>query len=145
MTDTPETPKPTSLTDTVTGLVGAYFGSQNIHVDEIPRLFQTIEQAVLSIGKAAAEPVADTKLSASEIKKSITPDGITSFLDGKVYKSLKRHLTTRGLTPAEYRQKYGLPVDYPMVAANYAAQRSELAKSMGLGQQRTKTAARRAA
>jgi predicted transcriptional regulator len=79
------------------------------------------------------------------IRKSVTPDHIISLEDGKAYKSLKRHLTTRGLTPVEYRQKWGLPSDYPMVAPNYAAQRSELAKATGLGQQRRRAAAEKRA
>ncbi len=76
---------------------------------------------------------------------SITPDAIISLIDGKPYKSLKRRLTKQGLSPAEYRERYGLPRDYPMVAASYAAKRSELAKSIGLGQQRQKGAATSAA
>jgi predicted transcriptional regulator len=68
------------------------------------------------------------------IKKSITPDHLISLEDGQKYKSLKRHLSTRGMTPDEYRAKWGLPRDYPMVAANYSAQRSQLAKALGLGQ-----------
>ena len=67
------------------------------------------------------------------IKRSVTPDFLISLEDGKQYKSLKRHLAGRGLTPDQYRDKWGLPRDYPMVAANYAAQRSELAKKIGLG------------
>lgn len=67
------------------------------------------------------------------IKKSITPDYLVSLEDGRRYKSLKRHLSGRGLTPEGYRAKYGLPADYPMVSPNYAKQRSELAKTMGLG------------
>ena len=74
------------------------------------------------------------------VKKSVTPDAIISLIDGKPYKSLKRHLTKQGLTPAEYRQRYGLSKDYPMVAAAYAAKRSELAKASGLGQQRRNAA-----
>jgi predicted transcriptional regulator len=68
------------------------------------------------------------------IKKSVTPDYIISLEDGHKYKSLKRHLSTRGMTPDDYRAKWGLPRDYPMVAASYSAQRSQLAKSLGLGQ-----------
>lgn len=67
-------------------------------------------------------------------KKAIKPDGIISFEDGKSYKSMKRHLTGRGLTPQQYREKWGLPKEFPMVAPNYAAARSELAKRLGLGQ-----------
>jgi predicted transcriptional regulator len=72
--------------------------------------------------------------SASEIRKSARPDGIVSFLDGKTYKTLKRHLTSHGLDPKAYRERYGLPADYPMVASAYAEQRSALAKAIGLGQ-----------
>lgn len=68
-----------------------------------------------------------------QIKKSITPEGLISFMDGKRYKTLKRHLTTHGLSPESYRVRFGLPHDYPMVASDYAAQRSALAKSIGLG------------
>ncbi|HZA91960.1 MAG TPA: MucR family transcriptional regulator, partial [Gemmatimonadales bacterium] len=75
------------------------------------------------------------------IKKSITPDFLISLEDGKRYKSLKRHLTGRGLTPEQYREKWGLPRDYPMVAPNYAKQRSELARASGLGQVRRNRAA----
>ena len=66
-------------------------------------------------------------------RQSIRPDGLVSFEDGRTYKSLKRHLTVRGLTPAQYRQKWGLPPDYPMVAASYSAARAELARAIGLG------------
>ena len=79
------------------------------------------------------------------VRKSVTPDFLISLEDGKPYKSLKRHLTRLGLTPQAYREKWGLPPDYPMVAANYALQRSELAKSMGLGEKRRKQTAAEAA
>jgi predicted transcriptional regulator len=85
-------------------------------------------------------PKAEKPIPAFPVKKSITPDHIISLEDGKPYKSLKRHLSGRGLTPAEYRAKWGLPSDYPMVSPNYAKARSELAKSLGLGQQRRKRA-----
>jgi predicted transcriptional regulator len=76
------------------------------------------------------------------IKKSITPDYIVSLEDGRQYKSLKRHLAGRGLTPEQYRRKWGLAGDYPMVAPNYAKQRSELAKAAGLGRKREETPVR---
>ena len=87
-----------------------------------------------SVGQpvAAAEPEAP-KPDKAAIRKSMSPDFLTSFLDGRKYKSLKRHLSTKGMTPDEYRTRYGLPKDYPMVASNYSAQRSELARSLGLG------------
>jgi predicted transcriptional regulator len=84
----------------------------------------------------APAPEAEKPVPAVAIKKSVTPDYIISLEDGRQYKSLKRHLSGRGLTPAEYRTKWGLPHDYPMVAPNYAAQRSEMAKAIGLGRKR---------
>ncbi len=99
--------------------------------------------AVLSgFGKPAAAPEEDHKVLRRSIRKSVTPDHIISFLDGRPYKTLKRHLTTRGYTPDEYRKEFGLGHDYPMVSARYAAHRSELAKSLGLGQIRSEQAQR---
>lgn len=92
-------------------------------------------------GSAAPAPTGTAKLTAAEIRKSITPDHLISFEDGKRYKTLRRHLTLRGLTPEQYRTKHGLPADYPMTSATYSAQRSELARALGLGQQRRKTPA----
>ncbi len=74
------------------------------------------------------------KLSAAQIRKSVRYDGIVSFIDGKTYKTLKRHLTKHGLDPQSYRDRYGLPADYPMVTASYSEQRSALAKAIGLGE-----------
>jgi predicted transcriptional regulator len=75
------------------------------------------------------------------VRRSVTPDYLISLEDGRQYKSLKRHLASRGMTPDEYRAKWGLPKDYPMVAANYAAMRADLAKRIGLGQSRRKAVA----
>ena len=88
--------------------------------------------------RTPAEParVELEKPTPAQIRKSITHDGLVSFVDGKTYKTLKRHLTGAGLDPASYRQRYGLPSDYPMTAPSYSEQRSALAKSLGLGQQR---------
>ena len=80
----------------------------------------------------ATEPEVE-KTTAAQVRRSVTPYGIVSFLDGKTYKTLKRHLRTYGLDPNSYRARFGLPVEYPMVAPEYAARRSELAKSIGLG------------
>ena len=82
------------------------------------------------------------KPGAAQVRKSVRQDGIVSFIDGKTYKTLKRHLTSHGLDPRAYRDRYGLPADYPMVAPNYAAARSHLAKQMGLGQQRRRSSRR---
>ena len=99
--------------------------------------------AGLSHAAAAAAPAVE-KLTPSQIRKSITPDALISFIDGKPYKTLKRHLTGNGMTIEEYRERYGLPRDYPSTAASYSAQRSALAKSLGLGQQRRKAATKTA-
>lgn len=79
------------------------------------------------------ETLADARRAAVDVRKSIMPDALVSFEDGKLYKTLKRHLAGRGLTPAAYREKWGLPPDYPMVAPNYSAVRSALARANGLG------------
>ncbi len=81
----------------------------------------------------AASPAHGDTPSPAEIRKSVRPDGLVSFLDGRSYKTLKRHLTAYVLTPERYRERFGLPADYPLVAAGYAAQRSALAKAIGLG------------
>ena len=95
--------------------------------------------ALVKAPAAAAEPEKPNLVPAVPIKKSVTPDYIISLEDGKKFKSLKRHLRTQyKMTPEQYREKWGLPPDYPMVAPNYAAARSQLAKQMGLGQQRRK-------
>jgi predicted transcriptional regulator len=86
-----------------------------------------------STTKLANAPVAVDKPSSAQILKSVQQDGIVSFVDGKSYKMLKRHLTANGFGPQSYREYYGLPVDYPMVAHSYAERRSVLAKAIGLG------------
>ena len=93
-----------------------------------------VHKALGSVGQpaVAAEPEAP-KPDKAAIRKSMSSDFLTSFIDGRKYKSLKRHLSTKGLSPDEYRIRYGLPKDYPMVAPSYSAQRSELARSLGLG------------
>jgi len=93
----------------------------------------------VKVANGAAAPAAEAPKPAVSVRKSVTPDYIICLDDGKKFKSLKRHLRTRyNLTPEQYREKWGLPSDYPMVAPNYAKARSELAKEMGLGQQRRK-------
>ncbi|ACA21137.1 transcriptional regulator, MucR family [Methylobacterium sp. 4-46] len=128
----------------VSDIVSAFVSHNNVPVAELPNLIRGVYESLGSLGKPVEpEPVKLTP--PVPIKKSITPDAIISLEDGRSYKSLKRHLRTRGLTPDEYRKKWGLPPDYPMVAPNYAAQRSELAKSLGLGQNRRRAAAEKRA
>ena len=101
--------------------------------------------ALVTVATGTAEPAAEARKPAVPIRRSITPDYIICLDDGKKFKSLKRHLRTQyDLTPEQYRERWGLPSDYPMVAPNYAKARSELAKEMGLGQQRRKRPSGRA-
>ncbi|PIK71082.1 MucR family transcriptional regulator [Methylobacterium frigidaeris] len=117
-------------------IVSSYVANNNLQVADLPGLIASVHASLAALGQPAAPAVEETRATPAQIRKSVTPDHLISFLDGKPYRSLKRHLTSQGLTPAEYRQKFGLPHDYPMVAASYAAQRSALAKSLGLGQRR---------
>ena len=118
-------------------IVAAYVSNNPVPAAELPALIAKVHAALAGLsgpGPAAAEPEAEVEQpTPSQIRRSITDAGIVSFIDGKPYKTLKRHLTKHGLTPQGYRQRYGLPADYPMVAPGYAAQRSALAKEIGLG------------
>ena len=124
--------------DLTAELVSAYISNNSVRPAELGELIVTVHQALKSLGEPA-EPAVEQldKPTLAQIKKSITPEGLISFMDGKAYKTLKRHLTANGLDLHTYRERYGLPKDYPSVAANYAARRSELAKSIGLGQLRS--------
>ena len=122
-------------------IVSAYVSNNSVPASELPTLLSSIYAALTkTVQTQSQEPQAELT-PAVPFKKSVTADAIISLEDGKKFKSLKRHLMTdHGLTPQEYRQKWGLPRDYPMVAPTYAAARSELAKQMGLGQSRRKAA-----
>jgi len=113
-------------------IVAAFVSNNKLSPSEVPQLILSVHKALMEAGAPTAEPD-PAPTPAVSIKKSITPDHLISLEDGKKYKSLKRHLTSRGMTPDEYRTKWGLPKDYPMVAASYSAQRSNLAKTLGLG------------
>jgi predicted transcriptional regulator len=120
-------------------IVSAYVSNNSVPSGDLPSLISDVHLALLKVGNGAAEAPAEAPKPAISIKKSITPDYIICLEDGKKFKSLKRHLRTQyNMTPEQYREKWGLPADYPMVAPNYAKARSELAKEMGLGQQRRK-------
>ena len=118
-------------------IAAAYVSANSVQAAELPSLIRTIYSALLEVsGVVGAAPEAAPEPAVS-IKKSVTADYIICLEDGKKFKSLKRHLRTRyTMTPDEYRSKWGLPHDYPMVAPNYAKERSNLAKRMGLGQTR---------
>ncbi|WP_414476482.1 MucR family transcriptional regulator [Microvirga sp. M2] len=123
-------------------IVSAYVSNNSVPAAELPVLLSSVYAALTKTGQGPSqEPPAELAPSVP-VKKSVTPDAIICLEDGKKFKSLKRHLrTTYDMTPEQYRAKWSLPADYPMVAPNYAKARSELAKSMGLGQQRKKGAA----
>ncbi|MEM1045206.1 MAG: MucR family transcriptional regulator [Pseudomonadota bacterium] len=126
-----------SLVDLTADIVSAYVSNNAVASADLPTLISDVYAALQRTETDAAEPEPEPAKPAVPIKKSIHPDYIVCLEDGKKFKSLKRHLRTHyNLTPEEYREKWGLPTDYPMVAPNYAAARSELAKKMGLGQQR---------
>jgi predicted transcriptional regulator len=127
-----ETPGEDSLTQQTVDIVSAYVANNNVRTEDLAGLISTVRAALGNAGTTPAAP--ERPEPPMPWKKAIKPDGIISFEDGKSYKSMKRHLTGRGLTPQQYREKWGLPRDFPMVAPNYAAARSELAKKLGLGQ-----------
>ena len=121
------------LTTLTADIVSAYVTRNSVPVGDLPMLIASTHMALTKLG-APTEPAKEERPTPPvPIKKTVNPDYLISLEDGKSYKSLKRHLKTRGLTPDQYRQKWGLPHDYPMICSNYAAQRSELAKSIGLG------------
>ncbi|MEZ5957900.1 MAG: MucR family transcriptional regulator [Hyphomonadaceae bacterium] len=118
-------------------IAAAYVSANPVQPQDIPALIRTVHGALLEVAGVASPAPEATPEPAVSIKKSVTADFIICLEDGKKFKSLKRHLRTRyGMTPDEYRAKWGLPHDYPMVAPNYAKERSNLAKRMGLGQTR---------
>jgi predicted transcriptional regulator len=122
-------------------IVSAYVSNNHIQPAELTALISSVHAAVGGLGKAAesAEPPVERPTPA-QIKKSITPDALISFLDGKRYKTLKRHLTKHGLDPASYRERFGLPHDYPLTATRYSEARSSLARTLGLGRKRAEAA-----
>jgi len=118
-------------------IVAAYVSANQVAPQELPGLIRTVHTALGDVAGTPAASAEATQEPAVAIKKSVTPDYIICLEDGKKFKSLKRHLRTRyNMSPEEYRAKWGLPHDYPMVAPNYAKERSNLAKRMGLGQAR---------
>ena len=126
-----------NLIDLTADIVSAYVANNTVASSDLPKLINDVYGALFQTENVASEPEPEPLKPAVTIKKSVTPDYIICLEDGKKFKSLKRHLRTQyDMTPEEYREKWDLGPDYPMVAPNYAAARSELAKKMGLGQQR---------
>jgi predicted transcriptional regulator len=123
------------LVSLTSGIVAAYLSVNAVSPGDIPALIATVHRALAVAGEPEAAPAdLPAKRTAAQIRKSITPDALISFEDGRAYKTLKRHLTTHGLTIADYKVKWGLPRDYPTTAPSYSARRSAMAKAAGLGQ-----------
>jgi predicted transcriptional regulator len=118
-------------------IVSAYVSNNPVASSDIPALINQVHSALVRVSNGDVQSSGEPLKPAVPVKRSINPDYIVCLEDGKKFKSLKRHLRTQyEMTPEQYREKWGLPHDYPMVAPNYAAARSQLAKQMGLGQQR---------
>lgn len=129
------------ITDMVVEIVSAYVSNNSVPAAEVSALIQSVHGALSTLSQSTAPAAESAKAPAVSIRKSIGDDYIICLEDGRRFKSLKRHLASRyNLTPEEYRAKWNLPKDYPMVAPAYAAARSNLAKQMGLGQGGRKSA-----
>jgi predicted transcriptional regulator len=137
--DQPE--QPLDFASITADIVSSYVANNSVHRGDLPTVIASVHAALLGLTTPKQEE-SDKPQPAVSIRKSITPDFLISLEDGKKYKTLKRHLGKLGLTAEEYRAKWGLPADYPMVAPNYALRRSELARSSGLGQQRRRATAK---
>lgn len=124
------------LAELTADVVSAFVSNNAVNSAALPEIIASVHAALTALHLPAPAPEAERPVPAVPVKKSITADYLISLEDGRRYKSLKRHLGGRGLSPDQYRAKWGLPSDYPMVAPNYAKQRSELARSMGLGRKR---------
>ncbi|TAL78240.1 MAG: MucR family transcriptional regulator [Beijerinckiaceae bacterium] len=125
-------------------IVSAYVSNNSVPASDLPALINEVHSALLRVTSGQVIAVPETPKPAVSPKKSITNEHIVCLEDGRKFKSLKRHLRTQyNMSPDEYREKWNLPPDYPMVAPNYAKARSNLAKQMGLGQQRRRTGAKR--
>jgi predicted transcriptional regulator len=129
----PDTQEATDLLELTTEIVSSHVANNSVAVQDLPDLIRQVYGTLSTIEQAPAAQ-ADRPQPAVPVKKSVTPDFIICLEDGRKLKMLKRHLKTAyNMTPEEYRERWGLPADYPMVAPNYARQRSNLAKKIGLG------------
>ena len=124
---------PSELLSLTTNIVAAHVSNNSVAVTDLPQLIKDVYETLSGVG-AGGERTTERPTPAVPVKKSVMPDYIVCLEDGKKLKMLKRHLKTAyNMTPEEYRERWGLPSDYPMVAPNYAKQRSKLAKQIGLG------------
>ena len=134
--------KSTETVELAASIVSAYVGNNHVAVVDLPAVIASVFGALTSLGSSVPAPPKEAapQTPAVSVKKSVTPEYIICLEDGKQFKSMKRHLATKfGLTPDEYRRKWSLPSDYPMVAAGYATKRSELALALGLGRKKSET------
>ena len=135
---------PIDFVELTADFVSAYVANNSVPVPDLPSLLSGVHAALAGLGHATVTSEPEfKKATPAQIKKSITPDALISFIDGKPYKTLKRHLTGNGMTIEQYRQRYGLPPDYPTTASNYSAMRAEFARNAGLGHKRRGPAAKR--
>ncbi|MHB2265053.1 Ros/MucR family transcriptional regulator [Aliihoeflea sp. PC F10.4] len=144
-----ETTKSAPATDEIisrtTEIVSAFVSNNPIPAGDVPGFIATVHSMLKTLSSPSEVAPETVQQPAVNPKKSITPDYLISLEDGKQYRTLKRHLTAHGMTPDEYREKWSLPFDYPMVAPSYAAARSVMAKEIGLGRKSgNNTAAKRA-
>lgn len=124
-----------AIIEMTTDIVSAYVGNNSVASADLPSLIQNVHRALTGVATGTETVEVAPKEPAVPLKRSITPDYLVCLEDGRKFKSLKRHLRTKyNMSPEEYRAKWGLAKDYPMVAPNYAKARSDLAKQMGLGQ-----------
>ena len=128
-----ETEHGTPMIQHTVKVVASYLSNNSIDLADVPKIISVVHKALLVIDPAVGDAAAARPAPPVPVRKSVFDDYLVSLEDGRRYRSLKRHLSGRGLTPEQYRQKWNLAHDYPMVAPNYAKLRSELAKSMGLG------------
>jgi predicted transcriptional regulator len=136
-----DTPANGNFIELTAEIVSAYVSNNTVAAGEIPALISQVHSALARVSGNSNDTPSEPLKPAVSVKKSITPEFIVCLEDGKKFKSLKRHLRTQyNMTPEQYRDKWSLGADYPMVAPNYAAARSQLAKQMGLGQQRRRRA-----
>src|SRR5438552_17714947 len=142
----PDTMPAEELLRMTSEVAAAYVSNNNLPSAQLPDVIRTIHESLAALSGAKVAAASEPPTPAVAIKKSITPDYIVCLEDGKKLKMLKRHLrSTYNMTPDEYRHRWGLPADYPMVAPNYAEQRSEFAKKIGLGRGAGRLSARRSA
>ena len=134
MNSVPEGSERQGLLSRTTEIVASFVGNNTVAIGDLPAVIGSVFQALRSVGQGEPEKPAEAPVPAVPIKKSIGTDFLVCLEDGKKVKMLKRYLASRyNLTPQEYRQRWGLTKDYPMVAPAYAARRSEMAKQLGLG------------